>query len=204
MNFTEHYNDHNRIAVYPGRYCPWHKNHYESYQNIVKEFGKDNVYIAATDKVDLPTSPFTFIEKKQIITTMFPDIPEDKIIQVKNPYTANEIVDTMTEDTTYVTVLGEKDSNRLTIGGYFEMYDNKKFLESHKHKGYVFVAPPNTTIYNEQLVSGTLIREIFAKGSSEERQKLFNFIYPEFNKEVFDLIINKIEGNSLKGENENG
>ena len=32
------------VVVYAGRFQPFHKGHYGTYQHLVKKFGKDNVY----------------------------------------------------------------------------------------------------------------------------------------------------------------
>ena len=75
----------NVVVVYSGRFQPFHKGHYNTYQNLVKKFGKENVFIGTSNKVDAAKSPFNFKEKKLIMTTMF-GIPSNKIVQIKNPY----------------------------------------------------------------------------------------------------------------------
>jgi malate/lactate dehydrogenase len=35
----------NYVVVYSGRFQPFHKGHYATYEHLVKKFGKDNVYI---------------------------------------------------------------------------------------------------------------------------------------------------------------
>ena len=66
MNFKQFYNEEkdgiNFVVSYPGRYHPFHKNHYETFSNIVKIFGKDNVYILTSNKVEELKSPFNFKE----------------------------------------------------------------------------------------------------------------------------------------------
>ena len=86
-----------------------------------KKFGKNNVYIGTSDKTDNQKSPFNFKEKVKVMTTMF-GIPSNKIVQVKNPYAPSEILNKFNKETTaFITVVGEKDSNRLG-GKYFEKY----------------------------------------------------------------------------------
>ena len=55
--------DREMLVVYPGRFQPWHKGHYAVYNYLVNEFGRDSVYIASSNKVDPPRSPFNFSEK---------------------------------------------------------------------------------------------------------------------------------------------
>ena len=53
------------IVVYSGRFQPFHKGHYATYDHLVKKFGKDNVYVGTSNKTDNQKSPFDFKEKKQ-------------------------------------------------------------------------------------------------------------------------------------------
>ena len=46
------------IVIYSGRFQPFHKGHYNTYQNLTKKFGKDNVYIGTSNKIEKPKSPF--------------------------------------------------------------------------------------------------------------------------------------------------
>ncbi|MDA7794046.1 hypothetical protein N8985_08135, partial [Glaciecola sp.] len=87
------------VVIYVGRFQPMHKGHYGTYQHLVKKFGKDNVYVGTSDKVQLPKSPFNFKEKVKIMTTMF-GIPKSKIHRVKNPYKPTEILKKFDEKTT--------------------------------------------------------------------------------------------------------
>ena len=56
------------VVIYPGRFHPFHKGHKSVYDTLVKRFGKDRVYIATSNKVDPPKSPFTFDEKRAMMT----------------------------------------------------------------------------------------------------------------------------------------
>ena len=110
------------VVVFVGRFQPMHKGHYGTYQHLVKKFGKNNVYIGTSDKVQLPKSPFNFKEKVKIATSMF-GIPKSKIFKVKNPYKPTEILKKFDEKTTaFITVVGMKDKDRLKpdSGKYFQ------------------------------------------------------------------------------------
>ena len=110
------------IVIYSGRFQPFHRGHYATYSLLVKKFGKNNVFIGTSNKTELPKSPFNFKEKKKIMQTMF-GIPSSQIVQIKNPYRPTEILSKFDEESTaYVTVVGEKDANRLG-GKYFQKWD---------------------------------------------------------------------------------
>ena len=53
------------VAIYPGRFQPMGAHHAKAYKWLQSKF-KD-AYVATSNKVDLPKSPFSFTEKKKII-----------------------------------------------------------------------------------------------------------------------------------------
>ena len=173
------------VVTYVGRFHPFHSGHNATYQHLVKKFGKDNVYIGTSDKVQLPKSPFTFKEKVQIMTTMF-GIPKNKIVKVKNPYSPKEILQSFSEETTaFITVVGEKDKSRLG-GKYFEPYKGK-VEAGYADAGYVYVAPSQGNG-----ISGTQVRKGMSDSDEKSRTKFFKSVYPKFNQKIFDLVSSKI------------
>ena len=177
------------VVVYSGRFQPFHKGHYATYDHLVKKFGKDNVYIGTSNTTDSKKSPFNFKEKKVIMTTMF-GIPSNKIVNIRNPYAPEEILNKFDSDTTgFITVVGEKDSLRLS-GKYFKAYKGKVDT-GYLDRGYVYAAPaqPNP-------ISGTDVRYWLSAGNAADRKKGFIKAYPKFDDQVFKLITLKLK--SLK------
>jgi hypothetical protein len=174
------------VVVYSGRFQPFHKGHYATYENLIRKFGKDSVYIGTSNVTDSKKSPFNFNEKKAIMTKMF-GIPSSKIVNVKNPYAPQEILNDFDSDTTgFITVVGEKDSSRLS-GKYFTPYKGKVEV-GYLDKGYVYASPaqPNA-------ISGTDVRYWLSAGSEEERKKNFTKAYPKFDDQIFKLITLKLK-----------
>ena len=175
-----------KVVVYAGRFQPFHKGHYATYSHLVKQFGKDNVYIGTSDKTDNIKSPFKFKEKKVIMMKMF-GIPSDKIIQIKNPYAPTEIIGKFPEESTaFITVVGEKDRYRLK-GKYFEPYHPDRVESGYKDKGYVYVAPAQSNP-----ISGTDVRNWLSKGSEEQRKSGFKKAYGKFDPKIFKLVSDKL------------
>ncbi len=174
------------VVVYSGRFQPFHKGHYATYDHLVKKFGKNSVYIATSNVTDSKKSPFNFKEKKIIMTQMF-GIPSNKIVNIKNPYAPEEILNKFDSDTTaFITVVGEKDSSRLS-GKYFKPYKGKVDT-GYLDRGYVYAAPaqPNP-------ISGTDVRYWLSSGSEAERKKNFTKAYPKFDADIFKLITLKLK-----------
>jgi len=178
------------VAIFPGRFQPFHAGHYSIYRALVKKFGKDNVYIGTSDKTDPIKSPFGFKQKKNIMTKMF-DIPEDKVVQVKNPYAPKEITDTLPDNTVFVTAVSQKDSERLAGSKYFSQYDDKKSKSGYKEKGYFIVAPEMQLQLQGKNISGTQVRALMGdpKITDRAKQEIFTMIYGKFNPEVFKQIV---------------
>jgi hypothetical protein len=185
----------NFVVVYSGRFQPFHKGHYATYQNLCKKFGKDKVFIGTSNKTDNRQSPFNFKEKKIIMTKMF-GIPSNKIVEIKNPYAPTEILKNFDETTTgYISVVGEKDEMRLG-GKYFEKYKGK-IEQGYKDKGYVYVSPSQSNP-----ISGTNVRNWLSKGDEEQRKAGFLKAYPKFDEKIFKLITLKLDklSESIKEE----
>ena len=175
------------IVVYSGRFQPFHVGHYHTYNQLVKKFGKKNVYIGTSNKTDSTKSPFDFKEKSKIISTMF-GISKSNIVQIKNPYAPTEILSKFDKNTTaYVTAVGEKDASRLG-GKYFKKYDSN-IDTGYETRGYVYIVPKQP-----KAISGTDVRNNLTIGSDEDKKKYFTkTAYPKFNQSIFDLVTSKLE-----------
>ena len=174
------------VVIYVGRFQPMHKGHAGTYQHLVKKFGKDNVFVGTSDKVEKPKSPFNFREKVKIMTTMF-GIPKSKIHKVKNPYKPTEILKKFDEETTaFVTVVGEKDKNRLG-GKYFQPYKGEPSV-GYRDGGYVYAAPSSGGG-----ISGTETRNGLSVGSDDQKKDFFKKrAYGKFNATIFKMITDKL------------
>ena len=185
------------IAIYAGRFQPFHRGHYSVYQKLAKKFGKDNVYIATSDKIDPEKSPFDFKEKQTIMHRMF-GIPDKQIVQTKKPYSPEEILSKYDPQTTsFVSVVSEKDAERLSNGAYFSKLDkvgkaNK--LKGYKDQGYYMVAPEYKLNVNGHNISGTTIRTALRdpSRSDEDRRKLFKMLYGKVDDSIYGLVTKKL------------
>ena len=177
----------NKVVVYAGRFQPFHKGHYATYSHLVKKFGKNNVYIGTSNKTDNNKSPFNFKEKVMIITKMF-GIPSNRIIEVKNPYVPTEVLKKFDKDTTaFITVVGKKDASRLG-GKFFTPYKDNLDFEGYEDKGYVYIAPNQSSP-----ISGTDVRNGLKSGSEDDKKNFFSKrAYPKFDKKIFGFITNTL------------
>ena len=171
------------VVIFPGRFQPFHRGHYYSYNDLVSKFGKNNIYIASSNVTGGDKSPFTFQDKKTIITKLF-GIPGTKVVQVKNPYRPEEILKTFDPKTTAVIVaVGEKDANRL--GGKYYVKYKGRVDEGYLDKGYVYIVPQLQLKIQGKTISGTEVRNNFSK-------ELFKGLYPKYDDAIYNAMKQKL------------
>ena len=197
------------IAIYPGRFQPFGRHHAEAFKFLKGKFGDKNTFIATSDVVNPPKSPLNFKEKKEIV---------DKygfgknLVQVKNPYKAEEITSKFDPKTTAVVfMVGEKDmkeDTRFKIGtkkdgspSYFQPYKPDTKMNGYIDNGYLVVAPHTSfkiTGFGE--MSGTTIRQaLSSKTSPEQYKQLFTDIFGWYDPKIADMLKKKFsQPNSLK------
>ena len=177
------------IAVYPGRFQPMGRHHFQTYQQIATEQGIDDTYVATSNKVALPKSPLNFEQKKDIM--LMHGVPENQIIKVKNPYDAVELSHQYEPGTVeMVYFVGAKD-----------MASNPRFQKTSgvTKDGYnwrIEVAPhAEIDIPGFGEMSGTTLRKALAKSDP----KTFEEIMGWFNQDIYDMVQNNLQEMSAMG-----
>jgi len=176
------------IVTFPGRFQPFGRHHSEIFKKIQDIFGEENSWIVTSDKVELPDSPFNFIEKKKIIQKLY---GFNNIVKVKSPYSPVELLKDYDDKTTSVIyILGEKDQDRLLNRDYFLPYTKNKKLQSFNKHSYYWVLPEVYINLFGTEMSGTEIRNQL---SDKPTKEIFTTIFGKYDKEIFDLITNKLK-----------
>jgi len=170
------------IAVYPGRFQPMGRHHFQTYQQIATEQGIDDTYVATSNKVALPKSPLNFEQKKDIM--LMHGVPENQIIKVKNPYDAVELSHQYEPGTVeMVYFVGAKD-----------MASNPRFQKTSgvTKDGYdwrIKVAPhAEIDIPGIGEMSGTTLRKALAKSDPETFEEVMGW----FNQDIYDMLQNNL------------
>lgn len=193
------------LAVYPGRFQPFHKGHAQVYQWLKKKF--DNVIIATSDKVEAPKSPFNFKEKKRMMALA--GVPSDGVTQVTNPYIAREILkDYNPKDTILVFAVSQKDMEEdprfdfsPTKSGkprYLQPYKGnekklKPFGDMNSPKGYVIVAPTFTfDVLGKPATSASELRKQFVKLNHDKQKDFITDLFGKYSASVHALMDKKI------------
>ena len=170
----------NIVAVYAGRFHPFHKGHRAVYDSLVSKFGADRVFIATSGKQNDTDSPFSFKEKAAMM--MLTGVPAKAISQEVSPYKPDNVLKKFPTDTAVVFAVGQKDMDenpRFTPGlkkdgtpTYYQPLDNKKVadLEGYEKHGYLIVAPTvKFTVLNQPATSASELRKRYAELGDEQR-----------------------------------
>ena len=186
------------VAIYPGRFQPMGKHHAEVFKWLQGKFGTQHTYVATTDKVQLPKSPFNFREKRSIMLKH----GIKNIVQVKNPYNPIEILNKYDPKTTaVVTVYGKKDAGRLkttkkdgTPGYYQDFSKSKNNLLGYDKHGY-FVISPHISLKVQGFgeMSGTTIRAALTGATPDIFKEIFGWFDPKIFAMVKKKLSNQIE-----------
>ena len=170
------------LAIYPGRFQPFHKGHAQVYKWLKSRFG--NATIATSDKVDLPKSPFNFVEKSTIMKLA--GVSSSDIEQVRNPYIASEILSKYDgKNTVVVFAISEKDMaedprfsfkpTKSGKPGYLQPFPKderkiKPFSDPNKPTGYVITVPTfSFDVLGEPMKSATEVDRKSTRLNSSHR-----------------------------------
>jgi hypothetical protein len=189
----------NTLVIYPGRFQPWHKGHKAVYDYLVKNFGSDNVFVATTNKVDPPRSPFTFSEKVQFMNLT--GISADSIVETRDPYKALEVVQNYDPNTTrLIFAVSEKDMSedpRFSFKtkkdgspSYFQpMPNDASDMVPLKQHGYIMTVPTfNFTLLGQPMRSATEVRSQFAVADEATQQQIVKDLFGSYDKNVHDIM----------------
>lgn len=192
----------NYLVIYPGRFHPFHRGHKASYDNLTKQYGENSVYIATSAVQDPLTSPFSYADKVKMITSL--GVSPNHVVQVKNPYQATEIVNSLSNEEKANTVLifavSEKDmlagSARFRFDpkkngdpSYLQPIpeNNKKLQPMAKH-GYVAVTPTvNFRVKGQDADSASAIRKLYRDGNNNDRDQIITDLYGTADPELRDI-----------------
>ena len=191
------------LVIYPGRFHPFHKGHKSVYDTLVNKFGANNVFIATSDKVDPPKSPFSFEEKLKMINLT--GVPSKNVVRVKNPYQATEIVSKYDpKDTVLLFAVSEKDMEedpRFAFKpkkdgspSYFQPANDK--MEPLEKHGYILTVPTlRFTLLGKPLKSASEFRSQFAKADAGVQKQMIQDLYGTYSLEIHNLLYQKIKEN---------
>lgn len=199
------------LVIYPGRFQPFHKGHHAVYEWLTGKFGRNNVYIATSNKTDNLKSPFDFAEKKYFM--QLTGVPDDRIIQAVQPYQIESILSTGQitvadpSRTVVIFAVSEKDMDedpRFSFKPkkdgsepYFQpLKDIRQTVGMDQH-GYIMTVPTfDFTVLGKAMRSASEIRSDYsalAQEANSNRLALFiKDLFGRYTAEAEQIMNNKL------------
>lgn len=188
------------IAIYPGRFQPFHNGHKKVVELLSKRFPE--TYIATSNKTDTDRSPFSFDEKREMI--MFSGINDERIIQANMPYQPTEFLEKFNpESTITIFAVSEKDMtgdnprfsfNEKKDGSksYYQPYDPNNLETMDKH-GYIITVPTmEFNILGKGVSSSTEIRDMFRNSTPNVQRKIIKDLFGNYSDEIHEMMRKKL------------
>ena len=188
------------VVIYPGRFHPFHKGHKSVYDALVKRFGKNRVYIATSNKVDPPKSPFTFDEKRAMMALT--GVDPSRVVQVKNPYQATEITDNYDpQNTIALFAVSDKDMAEDPRFSFKPRKDGQpsyyqpasKDMQGFDKHGYIVTVPTlQFNVLGKPMRSASEFRANFAQADSETQKAMITDLFGRYDPKTHNTMAQKI------------
>lgn len=185
------------IAIYPGRFHPFHKGHAESFKQLAKEFGLNNTYLAISAKQEQPKSPFSAEDREKMAMAL--GIPKNNIISVSNPYNASEYIERFSnagidpEETILVFGVSAKDMETDPRFSFKPKKDgSKSYMQPYSKgpqepmtkgtpgSGHAYIATTDVAdfpIAGESMRDASAIRNAYINGDDNKRMQILTDLY---------------------------
>ena len=204
MFLTDLFEDANNVlVVYPGRFQPFHKGHKAVYDSLVKQYGRDHVFIATSNKVEQPKSPFSFSDKTQFMALT--GVPTDRIVESTQPYKAEELTRNYDPGTTrLIFAVSEKDmaedprfkswTKKDGTPAYFQpMPNDPAQMQTFDKHGYIKVVPTvDFTVMGQPMRSATEVRALFARSDVKTQKAIVKDLFGNYNDAVLHIMQHKL------------
>ena len=188
------------VVIYPGRFHPFHKGHKSVYDALVKRFGKNRVYIATSNKVDPPKSPFTFDEKRAMMALT--GVDPSRVVQVKNPYQATEITDNFDpQNTIALFAVSDKDMAEDPRFSFKPRKDGQpsyyqpasKDMQGFDKHGYIVTVPTlQFNVLGKPMRSASEFRANFARADNETQRAMITDLFGQYDPKTHNTMAQKI------------
>lgn len=193
----------NVLVIYPGRFQPFHKGHKAVYDGLAKKYGRDRVFIATSNKVELPKSPFSFSDKAQFMALT--GVHMDRVVETSQPYRAIELVSKYdAANTRLIFAVSEKDmaedprfaswTKKDGSPAYFQpMPSDTAMMQTLDKHAYIATVPTvQFSVMGQPMQSATEIRALFARSNPATQKKIVTDLFGAFNDAVLHIMQQKL------------
>ena len=192
----------NILVIYPGRFQPFHRGHKAAFEYLSKKFGRNNVYIATSNKVQPPKSPFNFSQKAAMMHLT--GVPMDRVIETIEPYRAEEIISKYPDNTKVIYAVSEKDmtedprfskwTKKNGSPSYFQPMPNRiSDMQDQTQHAYITTVPTfKFTVLGQPMQSATELRRQFAQADEKIQRAIVKDLFGAFDLEVYNIMRDQI------------
>jgi hypothetical protein len=195
------------LVIYPGRFQPWHKGHHAVYNWLTGKFGRNNVYIATSNKTDNLKSPFSFAEKAYFM--QLTGVPADRIVQATSPYQIDSVLASgqvtvqNPDNTVVIFAVSEKDmaeDPRFSFApkkdgteSFFQQLKDIKDTKSMKQHGYIMTVPTfDFAVLGKPATSASEIRAQYKVADEKTRQAIVKDLFGRYTAEAEQIMNSKL------------
>lgn len=197
------------VAVYAGRFHPFHHGHASVFRELASKFGANNTYVTTSSKVEPESSPFTFQEKE--IMMQAAGVPAGHVIEETVPYSPKNLPAKLglnPDRDVLVFGVGQKDMQTdprfaftpLKDGtpAYFQPWTGKQPMPFNNGKsvagqraghGYIYpVADVQFKIAGSNVNSASAIRGLYRSATDAGRFSILQELYPDADDNMLNRI----------------
>ena len=195
------------LVIYPGRFQPFHKGHHAVYDWLAGKFGRNNVYIATSNKVEGDRSPFSFSEKSYFM--QLTGVPADRIVQATSPYNIQNVLAggniyvADPANTVVIFAVSEKDMaedprfkswhKKDGSPAYFQPLKSLDQTENMDQHGYILTVPTfDFTVLGQPMRSGTELRNMYSNADEQQRKAIIADLFGRYTHEAEQIMNSKI------------
>jgi hypothetical protein len=188
------------VVIFCGRFQPFHRGHAIVYNNLVGTYGRNNVYIGTSGKVEPPKSPFTLSDRIYFMNLM--GIPSDRILQLSNNYNPTVAAKALgieqdLGNTVMIFPVSQKDVDEkpsLFSGGTNKdgspkmlqplPQDQRQIESADKHAYIQVVNVEPFEVLGQSITGATSIRDLYSKANNAQRQQIIKDLYGKYTHEA--------------------
>jgi hypothetical protein len=187
------------VVIFCGRFQPFHRGHAIVYNNLVSTYGRNNVYIGTSGKVEPPDSPFTLSDRIYFMNLM--GIPSDRILQLSNNYNPTVAAQALgiqdLSNTVMIFPVSQKDVDEkpgLFSGGTKKdgspkmlqplPQDQRQIESADKHAYIQIVNVQPFKVLGQTVTGATKIRDLYIKANDAQRQQIIKDLYGKYTYEA--------------------
>jgi hypothetical protein len=196
------------LVIYAGRFQPFHQGHAWVYNYLTSKFGRNNVYVATTGKVEEPNSPFTFAERVYFMNLQ--GVPGDRILQIAQNYNvtavkqAFNISDADLARYKVIFPVSQKDMDENprfqtwtkkdgSAAALQPMPDDLSRVETMDRHGYILTVPTQPfKVLGKTITGATAIREEYINADERTRQQIIADVFGRYTREAEQIFNSKL------------